>query len=59
VGQFLPGIEWQLQNTNEEGYGELQVRGPNIAVDGWFDTGQIAKVDEDGFVSLAQENSSS
>lgn len=64
VGRFLPGIEWKLepQEGVPEG-GRLLVRGPNImrgylnpdanaaflALNGWYDTGDIVKVEADGF----------
>jgi acyl-[acyl-carrier-protein]-phospholipid O-acyltransferase / long-chain-fatty-acid--[acyl-carrier-protein] ligase len=67
VGRFLPGIEYQLEPVEgvAEG-GRLLVRGPNImrgylnseanakflALQGWYDTGDIARVDADGFVFI-------
>jgi acyl-[acyl-carrier-protein]-phospholipid O-acyltransferase/long-chain-fatty-acid--[acyl-carrier-protein] ligase len=67
AGQFLPGIEHRIEPVEgvPEG-GRLFVRGPNImrgylnpepnakfqALNGWYDTGDIAKVDDHGFVYI-------
>ena len=67
VGRFLPEIEHRLEKVEgvEEG-GRLWVRGPNImrgylnpdanakfqALDGWYDTGDIAKLDEEGYLFI-------
>jgi acyl-[acyl-carrier-protein]-phospholipid O-acyltransferase/long-chain-fatty-acid--[acyl-carrier-protein] ligase len=68
VGQFIPAVEYRLEPVEgiEEG-GRLFVKGPNIMKgylfsdkpgvlvppqDGWHDTGDIVKVDEDGFVTI-------
>jgi acyl-[acyl-carrier-protein]-phospholipid O-acyltransferase/long-chain-fatty-acid--[acyl-carrier-protein] ligase len=67
AGMFMPGIEHKLEPVEgvAEG-GRLFVRGPNVMrgylnedanavfkkLGGWYDTGDIAKVDEEGFVLI-------
>lgn len=66
VGKIIPNVEVQLASKDEEGIGELVIKGENVFVgyykdeentkkvlkEEWFYTGDLAKIDEDGFVFL-------
>lgn len=66
VGHAMPGVEVKINNPDEDGVGELYARGPNIMkgyleddeanrevfVNGWFNTGDLARIDKDEYIFL-------
>lgn len=66
IGKALPHIEAKIEDANEDGMGELVVKGPNVMLgyyndekatkevlnNGWFRTGDLAKIDEDGYIFI-------
>ena len=66
IGKVLPGLEVKISEPNEEGVGELLVKGPSVMlgyygneeatkeaiVDGWFYTGDLASIDEEGYIFI-------
>lgn len=66
VGRTVPSIEAKLVNCDNEGIGELIVKGPSVMleyfenkeatkkalIDGWFYTGDLAKIDEEGYIFI-------
>lgn len=66
IGVTVPSVEAKLVDKNEEGIGELAVKGPSVMLgyyenekatqevmrDEWFYTGDLAKIDKDGYIYI-------
>ena len=66
VGLVLPSLKTKIINPDENGEGELAVKGPSVMMgyykneeenkkalkDGWFHTGDYAYIDKDGFLFI-------
>jgi long-chain acyl-CoA synthetase len=66
IGKALPNLQIRIYNPNEEGVGEIQVKGPVVmkgyfrneaataaCMDGeWFMTGDMGRMDNDGYITI-------
>lgn len=67
IGKAFPSLEVKIEEPNEEGVGELLAKGPTIMLgyyqneeatketikDGWLHTGDLAKIDKDGYIFIS------
>ncbi len=66
IGKTVPSVETKLVDVDDDGIGELVVRGSSVMLgyyenekvnkkslqDGWFYTGDLAKIDDEGYIFI-------
>lgn len=68
IGKAFPSLDVKIDEPNEEGIGELLAKGPSIMLgyygneeatketidsEGWLHTGDLAKIDKDGYIFIS------